>query len=201
MPQVPVQSLTPTSPSYVATTSSQVWWCRGPQPVGFNINGTSYLASIKSGLVTSPYATIDDVYAISVPDDQRFDYAASTIATWLSIGAAKVNEFLGQRFQVPLTVWSDTVVWANCELTYIGATRRRGINSEALMSEFRAREDAVLSWLKMARDHELTPDQRLSTQDQPVQALQYYAQPGRGWEVNRGGFYWQYPGAIGKTRW
>ena len=140
MPQVPVQPLTPTSPSYVATTSGQVWWCRGPQPVGFNINGTSYLASIKSGLVTSPYATVDDVYAISVPDDQRFDYAASTIATWLSIGAAKVNEFLGQRFQVPLTVWSDTVVWANCELTYIKTGRwiadRGGLSSPMTNQQF-----------------------------------------------------------------
>jgi hypothetical protein len=46
------------------------------------------------------------------------------------------------------------------------------------MVDFRAREESVMSWLKMSRDHEITADQRLSIQDQPIQALRYYAQPG-----------------------
>ena len=101
-----------------------------------------------------------------------------------------------------MTVWSDTVVWANCKLAYIGMTRQRGINSEALLADFRAREESVISWLKMSRDHEITADQRLSVQDQPIQALQYYSQPGRGWDVGSGGLAgwgWNAPGAIGRT--
>lgn len=183
---IPVSAL-PTTPQVTGGAYGQVWWCRGPQPTPFSVNGQSYLANVKSGLITSPYATVADVFAISIGEDQQFDYSATTIATWLSIGAAKVNEFLGQRFNVPLTVWSDTVVWANCELTFIGATRKRGINTEAMLADFQAREAGVLSWLKMARDHEITPDQRLSTLDQPQQALQYRAQPARGWDIGSGG--------------
>lgn len=155
--------------------------------MAFTVNGQSYLASIKSGLVTSPYASAADLFTISIAQDQTFDYNPAVVATWLGIGAAKINEFLGQRFNVPLTVWSDTVVWVNCELTFIGVTRQRGINTEAMLADFRAREEGVLSWLKMARDHEITPDQRLSMQDQPQQALQYRAQPARGWDVGSGG--------------
>lgn len=161
----------------------QVWWCRGPDTLSFTLNGQSYQAGAKNGLVTAAYATPQDVFNISVGEDQTFDYASNVTAIWLRVGAAKINEFLGQRFQVPLTVWSDTVIWANSELCYIGITRKRGINSEALMADFRAREEAVLSWLKSARDHEITPDQRLSIQDQPQQALRYFAQPTRGWDA------------------
>jgi len=66
------------------------------------------------------------LFTISVAQDQTFDYNPAVVGTWLGIGAAKINEWLGQRFLVPLTVWSDTVVWANCELAYIGMTRQRG---------------------------------------------------------------------------
>ena len=183
---IPV-SAQPTTPQLYGGAYGQVWWCRGPQPVSFQLNGASYTASVKSGLITSPYATVNDIFTISVAQDQTFDYNPAVVGTWLGIGAAKINEWLGQRFLVPLTVWSDTVVWANCELAYIGMTRQRGINSEALLADFRAREESVTSWLRMSRDHEVTPDQRLSIQDQPVQALRYYAQPGRGWDVGSGG--------------
>jgi hypothetical protein len=51
-----------------------------------------------------------------------------------------------------------------------------------MQADFKDREAAVMSWLKQARDHEITPDQRLSIQDQPVQALRYLAQPSQGWD-------------------
>lgn len=159
------------------------WWCRDGGATQFTVNGQQQCAVVKNGLVTSPYATVQDVYDISIPEDQQFDYKQSTIATWLSVGGARINEWLGQRFLVcPLTIWSSTVVWANCELAYIGATRRRGINSEGLLADFRAREEAVMSWLKAARDSEISPDVRLSIQNLPTQVLRYQAQPARGWE-------------------
>lgn len=200
---VPVAVEQPTNILTASTNPQALWWCRGPQPITFTLGGCSQTATIKSGLVTSPYATVDDVFAISIADNQRYDYDLQTIATWLSIGAAKINEWLGQRFNVPLNVWSSTVVWANSELAYIGATRRRGINSEALMADFRARDEAVTSWLQRSRDHEITPDQRLSVESQPTQALQYFAQPARGWDAGRGvlgGPYSGLPGAIGRVR-
>lgn len=197
---VPV-AVTTTQPLYQAAPQGQVlWWCRGPEPTCFTLNGISYTASVKSGLITSPYCSVEDVLEISVPEDQRHDYSAATLTRWLGIGAAKVNEFLGQRFAVPLSVWSDTIVWANCELTYIGATRKRGINSEALASEFHEREQGVLSWLKMSRDHEITPDSRLSAQDQPVQALRYLSAPSRGWEFGGGVGYSSTVIGFGRSR-
>lgn len=159
---------------------------------------------IKNGLVTAAYASVDDLMTISVGEDQTFDYSPNTKQTWLRVAAAKINEYLGQRFQVPLTAWSDTVVWANCELAYVGITRRRGINVEALNEDFKTREEAVTSWLKMARDHEVTPDQRLSTQDQPQQALRYIGPPSRGWDAGGclAGLSNPYagPGSIGRFR-
>lgn len=198
-------SLQPTTPQLQGGSYGQVWWCRGPAPVSFSLNGQQLTANVKNGLTTSPYITAQDVFNISIGEDQQFDYSATTITTWLSIGAAQVNEYLGQRFDVPLTIWSDTVCWANSELTFLGATRKRGINSEALLADFQAREAAVRNWLKSARDHELTPDPRLSTQDLPKQALQYFAQPSRGWDA-RGNYYIGTPtpspyagnGAIGR---
>lgn len=187
------QATAPTTPQLQSGSYGQVWWCRGPQPQAFSLAGQQYLANVKVGLITSPYATVQDVFTISVAQDQSFDYNPAVVSTWLGIGAAKVNEWLGQRFHVPLTVWSDTVVWANCELAFVGMTRQRGINSEALVSDFQAREKAVMSWLQMSRDHEVTCDQRLSIQDQPNAALQYFAQPARGWDVGSGG----YGGGVG----
>jgi len=183
------QATAPTTPQLQSGSYGQVWWCRGPQPLGFTLSGQQLTANVKVGLITSPYITAQDVFNISIGEDQQFDYSAQTIATWLSIGAAQVNEYLGQRFNVPLTIWSDTICWANSELTFLGATRKRGINSEALLADFQRREEAVRSWLKSARDHELTPDQRLSIQDQPQAALQYFAQPARGWDAGSGGYY------------
>lgn len=203
---VPTAVEQPTNILTASTNPQALWWCRGPQPITFTLGGYSQTASVKSGLITSPYATVEDVFAISIADNQQFDYDRAKIATWLSIGAAKINEWLGQRFNVPLTVWSSTVVWANSELAYIGATRQRGINSEALVADFRARDEAVMSWLQRSRDHEITPDPRLSIESQPQQALQYFAQPARGWDAGRGavgvlgGPYSGLPGSIGRVR-
>lgn len=198
---VPSQQLQPTQPVPTQQITSQVWWCAGPSPVPFTLaSGVSGLASVKSGLITSAYCSLADMIQISVPEDSQHDYSSRSLDTWLRVGAARINEFLGQRFNVPLTVWSDTVVWANAELAYIGATRRRGINTEAMQADFKDREAAVMSWLKQARDHEITPDQRLSVQDQPVQALRYLAQPSQGWD--RRGYEFTVSGNIGKRdRW
>ena len=106
---IPVSAQT-TTPQLYGGAYGQVWWCRGPQPVSFQLNGSSYTAQVKSGLITSPYASVDDVFTISVAQDQTFDYNPTVVGTWLRIGAAKINEWLGQRFLVPLTVWSDTVM-------------------------------------------------------------------------------------------
>ena len=183
---VPSQQLQPSQPVPTQQITSQVWWCAGPQPIPFTLaSGVSGFASVKSGLITAAYCTLYDMMAISVPEDSQYDYSSRSLDIRLRVGAARINEYLGQRFNVPLTVWSDTVVWANSELAYIGATRKRGINTEAMQQDFKDRETNVMSWLKSARDHEITPDQRLSIQDQPVQALRYLAQPSQGWDVRR----------------
>lgn len=179
---IPVAAPTPTTFAQQGPLGSVLWWCRGPEPVQFQLNGCSYTAQAKGDIVQPAYCSAQDVFNISVGEDQNFDYSAASTAIWLRVAAAKINEYLGQRFDVPLQIWSDTVVWANSELCYIGITRKRGINSEALMADFRAREDAVTSWLKSARDHEITPLKALSTLDLPRQALRYLAQPARGWD-------------------
>lgn len=198
-----------TIPVAVPTTSTFVqqgplgavaWWCRGLEPVSFTVNGTTYTAQAKGDIVQPAYCSAQDVFNISVGEDQNFDYSAASTAIWLRVAAAKINEYLGQRFDVPLTIWSDTVVWCNSEICYIGITRKRGINSEALMADFRAREDAVISWLKSARDHEITPLQALSTNDLPKQALRYLAQPARGWDRESYGSGFGGSGSIGLSR-
>lgn len=186
MPSTPIENAQLGSPRLRNGAGGQVWWCRGPAPVPFELRGGSYVAEVKLGLTTSPYATLDDLVELSIPEDQAHDFDRGNLERWLRVGAARVNEYLGQRFDVPLRVWSDTVVFANCEIAYFGAARRRGQNTEAMLSDFRAREADVLSWLKGSRDHEITPDPRLSAEDQPKQGLQYVGPPGRGWDFGRG---------------
>lgn len=196
----------PTNPLFVSGPAGQTWWCRGPSAVSFTVNNQAYLASIKSGLVSGSYASLDDMFAISVPADQQYDWATQSSLIWLSIGGGRVNEYLGQRFNVPLQVWSSTVVWANCELAYIGASRKRGLNTEAMISDFQRREETVISWLKASRDHEITPDERLSVADLPQQALRYDGPVGRGWDRGRSatadlyGSPYNGNGAIGRYR-
>lgn len=199
---VPSQQLQPTQPVPTQQITSQVWWCAGPSPVPFTLaSGVSGLASVKSGLITSAYCSLADMIQISVPEDSQHDFLSDSSNIWLRVGAARINEYLGQRFNTPLTVWSDTVVWANAELAYFGSARRRGLNTEAMQADFKDREAAVMSWLKQARDHEITPDQRLSVQDQPVQALRYLAQPSQGWDRRSYDGWAVTSMSIGKSRW
>ena len=89
----------------------------------------------------------------------------------------------GQRgWDVPLTAWSETVVAVNCELAYIGAARKRGLNSEANLADFRAREEQARQWCREARDRMITPDQRLSQATLGTQAVGYYGPRARGWD-------------------
>lgn len=146
--------------------------------------------------VPGSYASVWDVFEVSVPDDSRNDFADATVRTWLTIAAGRINEHLGNRgWPVPLTAWSKTVVWANCELAYIGAARKRGINTEALLSDFQRREDRVEKWLRDAQNRLITPDPRPSDAGLGSQAVGYKGPQARGWDsvsVRAGGT-WRWP--------
>lgn len=172
----------PQPPRTISRVSPVAWWCSGPDPRPFEIGGVGLVATPKLDLVASPYATVADVLALSVPEDQAHEFTAESLSQWLAIGASKINGYLGQRFDVPLSVWSQTVVWMNCELAYFGAARRRGQNTEAMLSDFKSREAAAELWLQQARDHEITPDPRLSAEDRPTQPFQLVGPEARGWD-------------------
>lgn len=184
MPNYLPEPLLSPNPAYAGTGGQVVYWGCPPAP-GRDLPGN---VRAKNGLITNSYATREDLFAISVGEDQTFDFSAASVERWLGIAAGKINQYLGQRFRVPLTYWSDTVVEINCELAYIGITRRRGRNTEESADDFAARAEEARLWLESSRDHMITPDERLSVQDQPVQALRYLASPSRGWEG--GGVVW-----------
>lgn len=136
--------------------------------------------------VPGAYASIFDLYDISLPEDSRHDWTAAAMGRFLLIGAGKINEHLGQRgWPVPLTQWSETVVWANCELAYIGLYRKRGGNTEGEWQNFRDREKEVKEWLRAARDREITPDPRPSDANLGQQAALYRGDRARGWDQPR----------------
>ena len=124
---------------------------------------------------------------ISLPEDSRHDWEEREIARWLLIGAARINERLSNRgWSVPLTYWSESVVWANCELAYVGLYRKRGGNTAADWQNFRDREAAVLQWCVDAQNREITPDVRNSDAGLGSQAMNYVGPPARGWDQPRG---------------
>ena len=140
--------------------------------------------------VPGSYACLYDLYRPTGQcEAMERQYPPDGMRMWLLIGAAKVNEHLGNRgWPVPLTKWSATVVWANCELAYLMATRSKGLNMEgSQFSNIRDREEAVKTWLTSAQDREITPDVRLSKEQAGKQAMAYIGQPRRGWDGPPGG--------------
>ena len=112
--------------------------------------------------VPNSYASVWDVVDISLPEDSRHDWEEREIARFLLIGASRINERLSNRgWSVPLTYWSESVVWANCEL-------------------------AVLQWCIDAQNREITPDVRNSDAGLGSQAMNYVGTPARGWDQPRG---------------
>ncbi len=99
-----------------------------------------------------------------------------------------MNEHLCNRgWPVPLAAWSYTVVWANCELAFCGATRKRGVKVEGdSILNLRDREAAVKEWLRAAQEREITPDIRPSLAQQGTQAMRYVGDLARGWDNPRG---------------
>lgn len=136
--------------------------------------------------VPGSYACVWDVIETSLPDDSWRDFTDAVLQRWLVIGAGVINEHLGNRgWPVPLTAWSETVVWANCELCYIGAARKRGLNTEANAGDFQRREAKVEQWLKDAQNRLITPDPRPSDAGLGRQAIGYKGQIARGWDQPR----------------
>lgn len=134
------------------------------------------------------YATLYDLIVVSIPEDSRWDFEGAKMTRFLSIAAGRINEHLGNRgWHVPLAWWSETVVWANCELAYCMLARQRGVNTEASAPNFEAREKIVFDWVKAARDGEITPDQRESLDNLGLQAFKYIGSSARGWDQPFGG--------------
>lgn len=160
------------------------------------VDDTALLQAYPNAGLYAPgaYATIYDLITVSIPDDSRCDFLAGKMSRFLTIGAGRINEHLGNRgWHVPLVWWSETVVWANCELAYILLARQRGVNTEADAQNFLTREQNVVKWLESARDGEITPDQRESTANLGSQAFKYIGQPSRGWD--------RIPGSSSRGRW
>lgn len=134
------------------------------------VNGVRYYQGLYAD---TSYATPEDLFSISIPVDDAYSYQQGAIDHWLGVGAAKINEWLGQRFNLPLQSWSQSVVWANCELAYLGLTLQRGTNTEADSQAWKLRDAKVSEWMRLARDHEITPGQRLIAQEEPYQPVQY----------------------------
>lgn len=166
------------------TTGGVAWRGGGEWPGAEELGLTQQDDPRLALWVPGSYACLQDLYVpLGVCDGIKKSYPPAGMSRWLLIGAARVNEHLFNRgWAVPLLQWSATVVWANCELAYVGASRTRGVNLEgAQLANLAARERAVSDWLQAAQDREITPDSRLSKAQEGSSDFRYLAGPQRGW--------------------
>jgi phage gp36-like protein len=138
------------------------------------------------------YATVQDLFTFSIAVDDAQSYAPPVVEQWLRLGANKINEWLGQRFTLPLSSFSLSIVWANCELAYIGLAKIRGFNTDSDVQALTAREKAVNEWMRLTRDHEITPDKSLVIAESPYQPIRYIGPtlPSWGGSPDGGGGGW-----------
>ena len=116
-------------------------------------------------MIPGSYAELQDLIDLSIPDNAKHDFKAGAMEKWLRVASSIANSYIGQRFQTPLQAWSEAWVWAVCEIAFAGMVNKRGYNPEGTSeSTFGARHDAAMTWIKEARDNEITPDPRLILQ-------------------------------------
>lgn len=130
------------------------------------------------------YASVADMILLTLPEDSKHDFSQDTLASWLRIAKNIIDEELGQRFSLPLTAWSDTILWAQCEIATIGALRKRGVRSDDEALQLDKRESRVRRWLRKAKCGLITPDPELSNERLGTQAFRYRSRSGdRGWDT------------------
>lgn len=150
-------------------------------------SGVLYYPGASCTLVGS-YAEIADIMDLSIPDNARGDFKTSVIERNLRTASARANTVLGQRFKTPLAYYSETVVWAVCEIAYGQLVARRGHDPEAKTEKTIAeRVEAAWSWLEAARDYEVTPDATTVQVQQESSPAVMVSDPPRGWSGPRGG--------------
>jgi hypothetical protein len=133
-------------------------------------NGLYYVTGLSE---IGTYAGPADLFALSIPVDDSQSYPPGAVTRWLQYGTARINEWLTQRFQLPLSAWSDSIVWANCEIAYLGLARLRGVNTDSDVLAMKERQRQVDEWLRAARDHEITPAPRLVETEISYQPIRY----------------------------
>ena len=185
-PLLPIAAPLPYAMSYSAPTTSS---SPGATPASIRVNGIEYRTQMAE---TGSYASAQDLFTFSIAVDDAQSYAVPVVEQWLRLGANKINEWLGQRFTLPLASFSLSIVWANCELAYIGLAKIRGFNTDSDVQALMAREKAVNEWMRLTRDHEITPDKALAIAEQPYQPIRYIGPtlPSWGGSPDGGGGGW-----------
>ncbi len=168
--------------------------------------GVSYLLDVAdntfldSSALDGSYASVADLDEISIPENAGHDFGLTSKVRHLRIAFGRVNSILGQRFNVPLQRWSETVVWAQCEIAFAGLMAKRGHDPEAKTeSTVGKRLKAALDWLNEAKEYEVTPDPLLQAAE-PDQVGIFQSDTPRGWngeglrttniqQFGRGGFF------------
>lgn len=134
--------------------------------------------------VTLPgsYASYADMLDISVPDGVAFDIAQRSAERHLRIASRYVDSIVGQRWKVPLSTWTDALVWAVTEIAVVNLMLgKRGFSPDGQQERlYQARKDAAEKWIREARNYEVTIDPLLSEGDS-VQLPMYYSDPPRRW--------------------
>jgi len=183
---LPINPPLPYAMPYSAPTSTG-----GPgfTPASIRVNGIEYRTQLSE---QGSYATTQDLFTFSIAVDDAQSYAIPVVNQWLKLGANKINEWLGQRFTLPLASFSLSIVWANCELAYIGLAKIRGFNTDSDVQALTAREKAVNEWMRLTRDHEITPDKSLVIAESPYQPIRYIGPtlPSWGGSPDGGGGGW-----------
>lgn len=131
------------------------------------------------------YASVEDLEDFSIPENASHDYSTRAKVKCLKAAFGIVNGELGQRFETPLKRWSETVVWAQCEIAYSMLANKRGHDPEAKTEKTVAkrRQDA-LDWLNSAKEYQITPDPVLQ-QMEPDQVGIMKSDLPRGWHGER----------------
>lgn len=135
-------------------------------------------------LAPHSYASIDDLDDISLPENAKHDFSTRSMTRWLSIASRQADSYIGQRFPVPLQQYSDNWIWLVCELAYFGLVNKRGHDPEAKTEKVDdTRVAMAISWLKSARDYEITPDPRLINTE-PRRIATMTSDVSRGWDFD-----------------
>ena len=119
------------------------------------------------------YASVADVLRVNMPEDAKEDFAIETIEQWLRIAKNDVDSYLGNRFRLPLTKWSEMIVWAQGELAVCGMLGQRGVRSVDETLRLRIRKRTAVAFLKRCRDRQVTPDPTLSDERLGTMAPRY----------------------------